>query len=63
MRRVRISVAGQENLYRFDGYGFNSLPVGVQSFVKSPKVRQVVGRWLPCPNWSVASAIQREAGK
>lgn len=62
MNRVKLVVSGEANLYRFSGFGLNKLPKDVEFFVKNRSVRDVVGRWLPCPNWSVSSAIQGKFG-
>lgn len=51
---------GSENLYKWSGKkAGNGLLVEVNSFVKDKETRKLVGRWLPCPNWNVESALRK----
>lgn len=58
----RLDIWGDgDHLYRHHGaFDFSGTPQGIESFVKDPLTRAIVGRWLPCPNWSVASHLRKE---
>lgn len=60
MRVVRLSMGWGDNLYRYGPRLSNGFPSVVEAFVKEPDIRQIVGRWLPCPNGNVARRIWRE---
>ena len=48
------------NLYRWQ-VGLSGLPVEIHFFVQDPEVRKILGRWWPCPNVCVATALRLAA--
>jgi len=59
MNVIRLSMDWGDNLYRYANPYGNGLPSVVESFVKDSVARATLGRWLPCPNASVALKISR----
>lgn len=57
-------VAEATNLYRWSGDRHSSgWCSGVESFVKDRGTRDIIGRWMPCPNASVNITLQRHLGQ
>ena len=58
-RIVRLDMGSAENLYRFsEDLTASGFPRVVEAFQKDPAARRVLGRWTPCPNFSVACRIK-----
>jgi hypothetical protein len=58
-RVFKLAVFGQAHLYRWSGLRHGSgILSGIETYVKDRGARDIIGRWLPCPNWCVEKALR-----
>lgn len=61
--QYKCPYSGYRAILKWDGeISKSGIPLRIFSFIIDPRSRDILGRWIETPNWSIASFVKRKAG-